>query len=174
MTVEGKTGYQIFAIGPLAAEKTKSLAKENEAVFRENFLPEMTDRALALTPADVSGLSGVCSLFETKEGFYNALWDLGEALCTGLEIDIRKVPVVQETVEIFEYFDLDPYQEPSGGTYIAAADRPQKLIELLEKRGAVYEMIGYTAKGPARIIKNAGRVRYLDKNRSNDKEVTES
>ena len=168
------TGYQIFAIGLVAAGRTKSLAEENEEALREHYLPEMTDAALALAPADVSGLLELGSFFETKDGFYAALWDMGEALSSGLTIDIRKVPVAQETVEIFEYFDLDPYLEPSKGTYIAAADRPLDLIKALNERGIPCEMIGYTTKGPARIIMNSGRIRYLDKNRGNDKEVTES
>ena len=107
-----------------------------------------------------------CTAFETSEGFYDTLWNMAESLGCGLVIDIRKVPVAQQTVEIFEYFDMDPYSEPSEGTYIAVTDRPDVLTDILNKQNAVFRMAGHLTKGPARIINNSGRIRYLDRSRS--------
>ena len=173
MILEKYTSCRIFVIGLLASSKTGMLAEENEAAFKRHFLPELAENAKKLPVLTKEQLPDGCELFETDRGFYDTLWDMAEEKGCGLEIDIRKVPVAQETVEIFEYFDMDPYAEPSPGTFIALTELPGRLEKELEDKGIAYEMIGYVTKGPARIVKNAGRIRYLGRS-LNDKEVTEA
>ena len=40
------------------------------------------------------------------EGIYAALWEMARELDTGIEIDMRAIPIYQETVEIMEFFDM--------------------------------------------------------------------
>ena len=42
-------------------------------------------------------------------GFLSALWKMAEASQVGLEMDFSKVPIRQETIEICEIFDINPY-----------------------------------------------------------------
>lgn len=171
--MNGYIGWTLFAVNYLAAEKTSLLARENGAALKEKIFRETVERAATLKGVPRPEYGDETIIEETANGLYAALWNMAEKLSCGLEIDIRKVPVKQETVEVFEYFDADPYIEPSKGTYMAATARPGEFARYLEKEGIPAGIIGYLTKGPARIIKNAGRIRYLDRP-AEFKEVTEA
>lgn len=96
-------------------------------------------------------------------GIFTALWQLAEELGTGLEADLRKIPVRQETIEICEYFDLNPYNIRSGGSSLLAADQGGALAERLERAGIPATVIGHTADGNDRLLWNDGSKRYLDR-----------
>ena len=98
-------------------------------------------------------------------GIFNALWDTCEMYGAGAVIDIKKIPVRQETIEICEYYDLDPYEEESGGTLLIAASDCGGLACALEKAGIPVSVIGFLHTGKARTIVYPGHVRYLDKAR---------
>ena len=51
-------------------------------------------------------------------GVLCALWKMAEASGTGLKADLRKIPIRQETIEICEKFDLDPYRLLSSGSVL--------------------------------------------------------
>ena len=40
----------------------------------------------------------------TEGGIFGALWEMAEASGVGLEIDLKKIPIRQETVEVCEFF----------------------------------------------------------------------
>ena len=46
----------------------------------------------------------------SKGGIYKALWDIGEKCGTGLTVELKSIPIKQETVEICEVFDINPYE----------------------------------------------------------------
>ena len=50
-------------------------------------------------------------------GFLSALWKMAEASQVGLEMDFSKVPIRQETIEICEIFDINPYKLNSEGLF---------------------------------------------------------
>lgn len=171
--MNGYIGWTLFAVNYLAAGKTSQLARENETALKKRIFRETVDSAMRMKGVGQPQAGGDSIVFETDGGFYAALWNLAEELSCGLEADIRKVPVAQESVEVFEYFDMDPYMEPSKGTYIAATASPGDFAGYCERAGITAQIIGYLTKGPARIIKNAGRIRYLDRPAAL-KEVTEA
>ena len=58
--------------------------------------------------AEISALSNYCAEMEDG-GILNALWYMAEECQTGFEISLRKIPIAQQTVEILEVFDINPY-----------------------------------------------------------------
>ena len=100
-----------------------------------------------------------------REGVLRSLWKMGEELELGMEVHIKKIPIRQETIEICEYYDLDPYEEESGGTLLIAASDCGGLARALEKAGIPVSVIGFLHTGKARTIVYPGHVRYLDKAR---------
>ena len=100
-----------------------------------------------------------------REGVLRSLWKMGEELELGMEVHIKKIPIRQETIEICEYYDLDPYEEESGGTLLIAASDCGGLACALEKAGIPVSVIGFLHTGKARTIVYPGHVRYLDKAR---------
>ena len=50
----------------------------------------------------------------SEGGIFSALWRMAEELKTGLLIDIKKIPLRQETIEILELYDINPYYAQIG------------------------------------------------------------
>ena len=96
-------------------------------------------------------------------GILNALWYMNEELSSGMEIDLRKIPIRQETVEILESFNINPYYAKSDGCWLIVTGDPVAVMEACEKAGLPCAVIGQITRGPARIIRNGESVRYLDR-----------
>lgn len=96
-------------------------------------------------------------------GVLNGLWYLCENFGAGMEIDILKIPIRQETVEILEYFDVNPYYALSGGAYLLTSDEGELAAEALRGRGITAACIGVLTTGKARIIRYPDHIRYLDR-----------
>ena len=69
----------------------------------------------------------------------------------------------QETVEICEYFRLNPYQMTSSGSFLLAADHAEEVIAVLEGAGARAGRLGVARAQNARVITSGEEVRYLDR-----------
>ncbi|MBR2408587.1 MAG: hypothetical protein IKB07_06485 [Lachnospiraceae bacterium] len=98
-------------------------------------------------------------------GVFGALWELAEYAACGLEIDLPSIPILQETVEICEYFDVNPYQLRTEGVFLILSEHGNRLCEILEEKGIPAAIIGKTVPGLDRAVRNGEEVRYLEPNR---------
>jgi len=98
-------------------------------------------------------------------GVFGALWELAEFAQCGLEIDLPAIPILQETVEICEYFDVNPYQLRTEGVFLILTEHGGRLCEVLEEKGIPAAVIGKTVPGLDRAVRNGEEVRYLEPNR---------
>ena len=107
---------------------------------------------------------GVSAMHDiTEGGVFGALWEVAAAGNVGLSVDLKKVPLKQETVEICEFFDLNPYQLISSGSMLIACDKGHDLVELLKKEGIHSAVIGkFTDNNDKVIIYDEGETRYLE------------
>lgn len=99
----------------------------------------------------------------SQGGVFGALWEMAQQGGVGLEVDLKKIPIRQETVEICEFFDLNPYQLYGQGALLIATSRGEALAEHLNGRGILAVVIGHTTDGNARILRNGEEVRYLER-----------
>ena len=83
----------------------------------------------------------------TEGGIFGALWEMAEASGVGLEIDLKKIPVRQETIEVCEFFGINPYQLISSGCMLMAAEDGNLLVRELEKAGIPATIIGKATAG---------------------------
>ena len=98
-------------------------------------------------------------------GIFNALWDTCEMYGAGAVIDIKKIPVRQETIEICEEYALNPYEADSAGLVLAAAEKGEALRLFLAERGWESAVIGALTGEKGRKILYPEHVRYIDKPR---------
>ena len=98
-------------------------------------------------------------------GVFGALWELAEYAECGLEIDLPAIPILQETVEICEYFDVNPYQLRTEGVFLILSEHGNRLCEALAEKGIPAAIIGKTVPGLDRAVRNGEEVRYLEPNR---------
>lgn len=98
-----------------------------------------------------------------RGGIFTALWTAAEQLDTGLETELRTIPVKQEIIEVCEYFDLNPYYMLSGGSLLIIRSNGQELAGKLRREGIPASVIGWTVEGNDRIISDGEHIRYLDR-----------
>ena len=122
------------------------------------------DRYLSVIPEAATAMkSGVRAMHDVTEGgVFGALWELAEASGVGLEIDMKKIPLRQETVEICEFFGLNPYQLVSGGSLIMAAPDGNAIVHQLKQQGIPAVVIGKATPGNDRVLINEEERRFLE------------
>ena len=102
----------------IALEGTSMLASEKKGDLSSRFpVPfiEEAERFKALldirSEAAVAVKSSVSAIHDVSSGgIYASLWEMCEKAGCGLEADLRKIPVRQETIEICEFFEINPYE----------------------------------------------------------------
>jgi hydrogenase maturation factor len=95
-------------------------------------------------------------------GVFGALWEMAESAGVGLEIELKKIPIRQETVEICEYFDLNPYKLFSGGCMLMAAPDGNALAATLAEAQIPAVVIGKTTAGNDRVLLQGEERRFLE------------
>jgi len=106
-------------------------------------------------------------------GILKALWEIADQAGLGVSAELRKLPIRQETVEITELFDLDPYRMDSKGAVLIGTFHGMELTEELKRAGIPATVIGRVSKGPERILYNQEIKRYIEKPARTEKKENE-
>ncbi len=165
-----RPGMELVATKWIGLEGTAFVAKEREEELLERFPAYLVkeakgfDRYLSVIPeAAAAGKSGVCAMTDVSAGgIFGALWEMAESSGVGLDIDLKKIPIRQETVEICNYLDLNPYEMISGGSLLAGTENGNDLVRALKAEGIWAAVIGKTAAGKDRVVHNGGEKRFLE------------
>lgn len=128
------------------------------------------DRYFSVIPeAATAAKSGVSAMCAAREGgIFGALWELAQDSGVGLVIDLRKIPVRQETIEVCEFYDINPYKLIAGGSLLIATDNGGQLAATLREKGIPATVIGRTTEGNDRILQNEDEIRYLEPAREDE------
>lgn len=158
----------------LAGTSRIARSKEEELLTRYpiRFIREAQDfdRYLSIVPeAAVAVSSGVCAMHDVAEGgLFGALWELAEGAGVGLTIDLKRLPVRQETIEVCEFYEISPYELTSGGCLIMAADNGYDLVRALEEKQIPAVVVGKTTDGNDRVVMNGDERRFLEPPRQDE------
>ena len=169
-TAGARSGMDIVVTKWIGLEGTIIFAKEKEAELKEHFPASFVDTAkafdqyLSVVPeAAVAVKSGVAAMHDVTEGgLFGALWEMAEASGVGMEIDLKKIPIRQETVEICEYFDVNPYGLISSGMMLMAAEDGNALVHALKEADIPATVIGKATDGNDRVIVRDEERRFLE------------
>lgn len=164
-------GQDIVLTKWIGLEGTAILARHNRERLRERYPAHLVeeaagfDRYLSIIPEAASAVkSGVRVMHDASEGgILASLWELAESSGVGLTIDLRKIPIRQETVEVCELCEVNPYVLASSGCLVLVADRGEDLVRQLGREGIPAAVIGCVTDSHDRLIYNADEKRYLDK-----------
>lgn len=132
----------LFLIGHVGVLGTCKIRKEKESQILEHFPGAIIDRIDAMEKPDLDRVP--CEFFVPvlEKGLFGALWELKTQYKQGFMVWLDKVLLHQETVELCEYFGLNPYTLLSGFCAVAAGD--DKTQKALKDRGLLFYKIGYT------------------------------
>ncbi len=106
------------------------------------------------------GISGMHDI--TEGGIFGALWEIASASNVGVEVDLKKIPIKQETIEICEFFDLNPYMLMSSGCLLIGTPKGNEMVDRLAAAGIPAAVIGRVISGNDKVIINGEERRYLE------------
>jgi len=167
-----KPGMDIIATKWVGLEGTANLVAEREEELLGRYAQPFIDKAktfgqmMSILPeAAVAVKSDAGAMHDVSEGgVFGALWELAESAGVGLEIDLKKIPIRQETIEFCEYFDVNPYKILSGGCLLIATEDGNGLVRELEKAGIPAVIIGKATDSNDRVLVNEEERRFLERN----------
>lgn len=164
-------GYGIVVSKWIGLEGSTMLVHHREKEVSKRLPDTMIERLkgfgkyLSIIPEAATAVeSGVSIMHDVRGGgIFGALWELSQRVGTGLEIDLKKIPVKQETIELCEKLHINPYELLSGGALLMCTDNPAVLLDNLNKQGIPATLIGSLAKHNDKVVYNDGEVRHLER-----------
>lgn len=175
-------GQQIVMTKWAGMEGTVRIAAEKRAELGERFAPVFL-KQIEEMKTDISALTEIYAAIETdaakarsvsvirqigEGGIFAALWRLAEELGGGLDIELKRIAIRQETVEICEYFRLNPYQLASAGSMLMVTDDGEGLAGVFRRHQIEASVIGSLTDNHDKIIRNGKEVRYIDRPASDE------
>ena len=155
---------------------TYLLARKYEEKLKEKFPASMILSALQFkkyltvvyeaAPAVKSGVSAMHDA--SRGGIFTALWELAEASHVGLSVDLKRIPIKQETIEICNFFDLNPYNLDSSGAMVMTSADGEKLVSDLNKEGIEAVCVGKITDSNDKVVINGDSKRFLEPFRSDE------
>ena len=184
-----EAGQDLVAAGYIALKGTSVIAAEKEKELLARFTAQFVKRCQSLyeirglfqlpgisaseitegiatevSAAQVFESSGAASWCLAGDGgIMTALWDYFDGFGLGFEMELRRLPILQETVEVCEVFDVNPYRLQSEGCALLTAANGGALVSKLEKKGIHAVVLGRTQTGIKRQIYNGGIQTFLDR-----------
>ncbi len=170
----GECTRHILMTGFAGAAGTHMLAESNPDILAGRFSLSYTDRIRNVPVPDhklqneiisivktVSGEENV-SVFPAGEGgIYAALWNLGEEMKSGLSVRLKSIPICQETIEVCNLLDRNPYMIDSGGSLLIVCTDPETVLDDLGRRNIEAADIGCLTSELKRVIVNGEDERFL-------------
>lgn len=175
-TAGAKPGQEIVMSKWAGLEGTAIIAAAKEEELRTKYSASFIDGAkkmmehISVVPeARLARAAHVTSMHDVTEGgIFGALWEIGAASKVGMEVDLKKILLKQETVEICEFYDLNPYMLISSGCMLMITDKANQLVDNLKAGGIAAAVIGRITEGNDRIIINEDERRYLEPPKSDE------
>lgn len=167
-------GQDIVFSKCVGLEGTVRIAAAREQELLERYPSHVVDtgrnmlKELSIVPEAATAIrSGVRTMHAvTDGGIFAALWEIAESSGVGLEIDLQKLPIWQETVELCEFVDINPYQMISTGALLMVADNGYDLVRALEKDRIQACVIGKITDNHDRVVLNEDERRFLERPKS--------
>lgn len=164
-----KPGDELVMTKWAGLEGTAIIATEHTEKLLETLPKELVEEAksflqyLSVVPeAAIAMKVGVSAMHDVTEGgIFGALWEMGAASNVGITADLMKIPIRQETIEVCEVFDINPYQLMSSGSMLIGCKQGNLLVEELNKAGISAAVIGRVTDTNDRIVVNGDVTRFL-------------
>lgn len=178
--IKDYAGLDVVMIGEAGLEGTAVLAIEKEEELKKRFTGRYIQAAKRCveeldikSEAAVAVQHGGIAMHDTsKGGVFAAIWELSEYLKCGMNVDLKTIPIRQETIEFCEYFDMNPYFICSQGGLLVVTKNGELLVDKIRKTGKVAALIGHTTVGCEKAIINNDEKRFLEPPKAGKKEYS--
>lgn len=165
-----RPGDELVITGWAGLDGSLELIEKGRDVLKDRIPESMIRRtehfsgtARVRSESELAEDADVTAVTEMAEGgVFGALWDMGAASGVGFKVDLMKIPIRQETVEICEVFDINPYMLRSRGSMLIGTSCGSRLVSGLEEAGINAAVVGYVNEGADRIVRNGEGRRFLE------------
>lgn len=166
---EATEGMDIIMTKWAGLEGTAIIAAEKEAELRQRYHSQLIDDAinmkafLSVLPESRIALKYDAAAMHdaTEGGVFGALWELGASANLGLEVHLDKIPIQQATIEICEFYDLNPYKLISSGVMLIISPSGDAMVGALNEAGIDACIIGKTRGDNQRVVIQEDTIRSL-------------
>jgi hydrogenase maturation factor len=160
----------------LGLEGTAIMANKSINVLKDRYPSDIVDEAAGFyeymsiaAEAAVAIKSDASYVHVLREGgVFGGLWQLASDNGVGLVIDLKCIPIRQETIEVCEFYDLNPYELIAGGSLLITTDNGGELVKELEKSGIHASVIGRTTNSNDRVVCRDEETRFLEPARGDE------
>lgn len=133
-----KKKYQVYIDNYIGNLGTKILIEEKRSLLEKRFSPSYLDKVLSDINIsiknegdDMSSFFIYDSIDIDKGGVLTALWRLCDKNKLGLKYSLKDIPILQGTVEICNFFDLNPYRLLSHNGKLLLIDKKNESDEIV-------------------------------------------
>ena len=167
----GSANQDIVLLKWIGLEGTFRAMREKEEELSKRFVPTFLDGIRQLEAElfsekaiEVAREHGATAMQQiTSGGILATLWEMAEASNLGMEVELKKMAIRQETVEVCEFCHLNPYQLTSAGSIIIFTESGEELVQKYEELGIQATLIGKTTEDTARVILGGEEKRFMDR-----------
>lgn len=166
-----KPGMDILMIGDIAMSGTAAIVHLKKDELSERFQQSYIN--LALKTEELMNISKEAVVLANKYnikvmhdlsrgGIHSAIWQLSEKVSKGIEVYMDKILVRQETIEVCEIFNINPYKLISNGAFFAVCENGEKLVSELENEGIYASVVGKIRDDFDKVILKGEEKRYIE------------
>lgn len=115
---------------------------------------------------------GASAWFPLGEGgIFNGLWHMADHWGTGFEVQLKDLPVCQETIEVCEIEEKNPYYLHSEGCLLLAANHGDRVCASLRAQGIPAAVIGVLTNRKDKTLCHDSTVSCLNRPRPDELDV---
>lgn len=163
-------GQDLVVAGFAGLAGTVRIAAVKRQELRSWFSEDYINRILEEEPPALFGNLKQWEKYGAREwepsgegGILKTLWDLSGAYGTGIEFSLGLIPIKQETIEVCERYDLNPYRLLSIGCLLFTADNGGDLVKALCEKGIHAAVVGKVTKGISRVMVHGKDKGFLER-----------
>lgn len=166
---EMKAGADIVMCGQTGVGGTLQLyfdhQKELFSRYSESYLRPVEQLGRLITlgkQVDIAYAHGISYAHDiSRGGVFAALWEMGDALGTGLCVCHDDIPILQETIEICEHTGDNPYMIDGCGAALFVTADGGALSDELYEAGYEAAVIGHLTEESDRVVTHDDERRFL-------------
>lgn len=165
-----EVGMDIVMAGEIALSGTAAIAYLKNEELLERFQRSYLEKAFCCEQ-DMSIVKtamyacdyGVRIMHDlSRGGIHSALWELSEKADKGVEVIQDAIPVRQETIELTEQYNINPYKLLSNGALLMVCENGADLVEYLAAHGIAASVIGKLTDNNDKVILKNEEKRYIE------------
>ncbi len=101
-------------------------------------------------------------------GVFNALWYMADHWGTGFTVQLKELPVRQETIEVCEVEEKNPYYLWSSNCMLIAAEHGNRVCEVFRAKGIPAAVVGVLSDKKDKILVHDNTVSCLNRPRNDE------